>query len=143
MSLNLKHKTLMIQWFTAIASVLIYSCNTTAQINKKPVDTCGIGFYWFEGNSEKVNKDSIAITAYIKIVDTEINPPAPFSSVYFNEKRVYADKQGKVYIKLPKGEYIIRAFRGGKYPITSEKFNFLGGHGATIIFYFKAQLIVD
>lgn len=132
----------MIKYILIISSVLFFSCNTSGQINKNETSDCEKGFYWFEGNSEKTSKDSVAVTGYIKVVDKEIHPPAPFAAIYFNEQKAFTDKDGKVYIKLPIGEYVIRANNGGSYFLTTKKLKLNSG-GATITFYLKSQLLVD
>lgn len=100
---------------------LFFYNTSKAQINKSCADSCGKGIYWIEGNNEKVGKDSIAITGYIKIVSGEILPAAPFSAIYFNDKKILTDGNGRVYIRLPKGEYQICAFSGGAYSLSAKK----------------------
>lgn len=127
----------------AVAMTLVFYNTSTAQINKSCADSCGKGIYWFEGNNEKVSKDSIAITGYIKIVSGEMLPPAPFSAIYFNDRKVFADGNGKVYIRLPKGEYQICALSGGAYSLSAKKMFIPEGSGVTITFYLKAQELTD
>jgi hypothetical protein len=133
----------MKKYFVPVLIGLLFSCNTTNNINKKLSASCETGFYWLEGNEEKVNIDSVAITGYIKIVDTELNAPPPFSAIYFNDKRVETDKLGKIYIKLHKGDYTIRGVSGGAHSLSTKTISLNGGGGVTIIFYFKAKLLVD
>lgn len=120
-----------------------YNNYLNAQVKKKTTDTCKTGLYWLEGNSEKVHKDSVAITAYIKVIHSEITPPPAYSRIYINKKEVVVDNEGKVYVKVPKGEYVLSAKGGGFYWLTTDKIKLNGGGGVIIIFYVKGQVIAD
>jgi hypothetical protein len=112
-----------------------------AQVKKKTIDTCKTGLYWLEGNSEKVHKDSVAITAYIKVIHSEITPPPAYSRIYINKKEIFVNNEGKAYLKVPKGEYIISAKGGGFYWLTTDKIKLNGGGGVTITLYVKGQIL--
>lgn len=122
---------------------LLYSCNSSAQLNKGKTGECVQGVYWLDVNSEKVDPDSVAITVYVKVIRKEIYPPDYFAAIDFNDQRVRLDKDGKVRVVLPKGEYSLRAFSGGSYPYAMDAYRFLGGGGYTVTFYLKGQIYVD
>ncbi|MBP6431740.1 MAG: hypothetical protein KA319_08240 [Ferruginibacter sp.] len=127
--------------FLIFLSICCYNISIVAQVKKKAIDTCKTGLYWFEGNSEKVHKDSVAITAYIKVVHSVISPSPAFSRILINKKEVFVNNDGMAYLKVPKGEYIISAKGGGFYWLTTDKIKLNGGGGITITFYVKGQIL--
>lgn len=129
---------------------LFFSCNTPAQLKRTKTGGCiqiakierlDWGFYWMEPIGEHANKDSVTFTAQIRIAGSAVAPPPPFSSVFFNDIRILTDKEGVVHVKLPKGEYVIKANVGGNKYLSTEKLIFSGGGGYGIYFYIRTGYI--